>query len=114
MLGLLAAYLYWGGESNPSGNGGNSATLVITLVYPWNMNSSSCPYVLYLNGEYESNGSIPGGESVTITRSYTLNESALSVLVHVELPGRIGQPQDESVILSRGETEQLTIVLPII
>jgi hypothetical protein len=111
MLLTVALFLPWGEENGRPNNQLNVGTLIVTIINPSYIEAGPCNYTLYLNGQLESNGTIPAGESEVFEKNFSWSGSELTIQVHIEVPGSSTQPEDRTITLTSGETERLFITL---
>jgi len=112
MLLTVALFLPWGDQNGRPNNQSSAGTLILTIVNPFHVGAGPCNYTLYLNGQQESNGTIPAGESEIFEKNFSWSGSELTIHVHIEVLGRSTQPEDRTLTLTSGEVERLAIALP--
>ena len=111
MLLTVALFLPWGEEDGRPNNQLNVGTLIVTIINPSYIEAGPRNYTLYLNGQLESNGTIPAGDSEVFEKNFSWSGSELTIQVHIEVPGSSTQPEDRTITLTSGETERLFITL---
>jgi len=114
MLLTVALLLPWGDQNDGSHNQLSAGTLILTIVNPFYVGAGPCNYTLYLNGQQESNGAIPAGESAIFEKNFSWSGSELTIYVHIEVLERSVQPEDRLLTMTPGEVERLAIMLPTI
>lgn len=114
MLLTVALLLPWGDRDGAPNNQSSVGTLILTIVNPFHYGASPCNYTLYLNGQQESNGTIPAGESEIFEKNFSWSGPELTIHVHIEVLGRSTQPEERTLTLTSGGVERLSITLPTI
>ncbi len=107
LLLSLVLYLEFDDEEDEIGTG----TIVVTLVNPYQFGATPCDYLVFIDEELEANGTVAVSKAETVEVNLTWAGSERTTLVRIEVSGGSVYPEEKTVVLSPGETEDITFIL---